>query len=995
MRTSLNLLLLLCFAGHALAQESAAFRQPGNDFRLASELVSDRHYGPARLVLDRLETREERETETIREFFDAISAAELNNGDAPARIGNFVANYPENALAGEASIYLGKILFREGRYKDAIKAFQAVKPSGLSKEGREEMYFMTGYAHLKSGDNTSAKNYFQRVGNQNSPYYGQSRYYIAHIDYLQGNYQQALKTFEQIENDRRYQKIVPIYKIHIYHYLEDYAQVMAMGPGLIESAGTTGKPEIARITGNAFFNSGDYSQAAYYLDIFERTNRKSLSREDNYLLGFVSYLAGDHQNAINNFQQAIKQNDALSQNAYYYLGACYNETGQKKYAGNAFLSAYKAGFDPELSEEALFNYIRISLESPFNPYNEAISLLEKYLKDNPASPRADEGYGYLSQLYLSSRNYKQALASMESTRNKDKQLQGAYQKILYYRAAELFNANDLEGAFSLYKKASELKNDEAVRAESLYWMGEIAYRQQNYTAAIQYLKDFLTSAASKKSAYASIAQYNLGYAHFNRKNYPEAISSFNRYLESSQGRDRKLASDAWLRLGDSYFISKKYDQAISYYDKVITARENAMDYALYYKALSEGAKGDYNRKIDVLKVLINNYPKSGYIDEALYETALAYLLLNQENNALTYFDKLIQAFPANTKSVQALMRKGFIYFNRSDYSQAIASFKAVTDKYPGSKESQEALAALKNIYLETGQIDQYYAYVKSVPFAAVDATEEDSLNYEVAQNLYMQGRCDQAIGAFRKYMERFPNGAYFTDALFYQSECYLKSGQKIQARDGFKQVASRPRSRFSEPALATASSMEYAEGRYAEALPLFEQLETLAEDPDNSQAALAGQMRCHYRLNNLQAAAGAAQRLTASGTARENTLNEARFILGKSYLDAGDLTLAENELSATGKLTGTEMGAESAYMLASISFQKGQLQDAEEKVYSLAEKFAAFDYWVAKGFILLSDIFVQTGNNFQARETLQSVIDNYSGPELGDVARRKLQALGN
>ena len=69
--------------------------------------------------------------------------------------------------------------------------------------------------------------------------------------------------------------------------------------------------------------------------------------------------------------------------------------------------------------------------------------------------------------------------------------------------------------------------------------------------------------------------------------------------------------------------------------------------------------------------------------------------------------------------------------------------------------------------------------------------------------------------------------------------------------------------------------------------------------------------------------------------------------------------------------------------------------EAEERVYALAEKFAAFDYWVAKGFILLSDIFLKNGNEFQARQTLQSVIENYKGPELGAVAKEKLNALGN
>jgi TolA-binding protein len=990
-------LFLICLHYPGYGQENAGFQQPALDIRMADGLFQHSNFGSARQVYHDISSDlsiDDPEIKTTAEFKEAVSAAELNNGDAPAKISKFIETYPENALAGDAKLYLGVIYFKDNQFKDAIKAFQGVNISSLSKAGREEFNFMFGYSQLKTGDMAAAKTYFQRVSNKTSPYYTQARYFIAHIDYLQGNYKQALKTFDELEYDSRYQRIVPLYKIQIYHYLGDYEQIMAIGPVMVESASPTNKAEIARITGNAFFNKEDYKNAALYLGIYEQFNRKSLSREDNYLLGFVNYKAGDYKNAINNFQQVIRKDDDLTQNASYYLGICYNETGQKKYAGNAFLAAYKNGVDKELAEEALFDYIKISLESPGNPYNEAISLLETWLKEHPDSQRTNEAFGYLSSLYLSSRNYKQALVSMEMTANRDKQMQAAYQKILYYRAAELFNMEDPEGALDLYKKASEMNYDESIRAESLYWAGEIFYRQGDYFAAIKYYKDFLNSRQARQSAFYATAYYNLGYTYFNRKEYEDAIAQFNKFLDSGGPGDPKLITDACLRLGDSYFISKQYDKAIASYDRAISSKEPATDYALYYKALSEGAKGDFNRKIGVMKVLIDNYPKSAYIDDALYEMALAYILLNQENQALVYFDKLVQGYPTSAKAIQAAMRKGFIYFNRNDYDQAISSFKHVVEKFPGTQEAQEALAALKNVYLETGQIDQYYAYAKGLSFTEVNSSEEDSLNYEVAENFYMQGRCDQAIASFKKYLESFPNGAFSANASYYQAECYLKSNQLEPALEGFKKVAGKPRSRFTEAALATASSMEYSSENYSAALPFFEQLETVAEDPANTLASVTGQMRCHYRLKNYAGAVLAAQKVLSTGKATPDLSNEAHFILGQGYLAQGDLTQAEYEFTLCIKLTGTETGAEAAYQLAAIAFQTGRMAEAEERVYTLQEKFAAYDYWVAKGFILLSDVFLKNGNEFQARQTLQSVLDNYKGPELGAIAREKLDSLG-
>ena len=52
--------------------------------------------------------------------------------------------------------------------------------------------------------------------------------------------------------------------------------------------------------------------------------------------------------------------------------------------------------------------------------------------------------------------------------------------------------------------------------------------------------------------------------------------------------------------------------------------------------------------------------------------------------------------------------------------------------------------------------------------------------------------------------------------------------------------------------------------------------------------------------------------------------------------------------------------------------------------------FSAYNYWVAKSFIALADVYVAKENYFQAKETLRSVIDNYKGEDLRQEARAKL-----
>ena len=52
------------------------------------------------------------------------------------------------------------------------------------------------------------------------------------------------------------------------------------------------------------------------------------------------------------------------------------------------------------------------------------------------------------------------------------------------------------------------------------------------------------------------------------------------------------------------------------------------------------------------------------------------------------------------------------------------------------------------------------------------------------------------------------------------------------------------------------------------------------------------------------------------------------------------------------------------------------------------------EYWLAKTFVLWADIFKSKGNVLQAKQTLQSIVDNYDGDEeLIETAKQKLLQL--
>jgi len=59
----------------------------------------------------------------------------------------------------------------------------------------------------------------------------------------------------------------------------------------------------------------------------------------------------------------------------------------------------------------------------------------------------------------------------------------------------------------------------------------------------------------------------------------------------------------------------------------------------------------------------------------------------------------------------------------------------------------------------------------------------------------------------------------------------------------------------------------------------------------------------------------------------------------------------------------------------------------------LVNEDPGYDYWITKAFMLLSDNFVAISDNFQAKETLQSIINNSEDNNAVEESKVKLQKI--
>lgn len=975
------------------AQKSYSLIDDEIQWQTAIELFEREKYGAAQHIFEQISKNTNAEKKMLANYYSAVCSFKNKNPDAGQQLMNFIQKYPTSDKINQVKFYRACFLFNNKDFKSADQLFTETDTYELPPSHLPEFYFKAGYCRFLVGDMERAKNYFYEIKDGNHIYADQASYYYGHILYKQGKYENALQEFDKLINHPDYKSVIPYYIAQIYYRQGKYEELLQTASPLLENTLGRQKADIARMIGDAYLQLENYSKAYEYLLMHEQLTKAKPDRAQAYSLAYAAYKSNLFEEAISYFQIAAQGKDSLSQNAWYHLGDCYLKTGQKDFAQNAFYTAYQLSYDQTSREDALFNYAKLSYELASDPYNESISALKKYLTEFPESHRTDEANQYLINLALISKNYKQALEAIENIKFKDIWIKTAQQRILYYLGIESFNENKYQEAIHYLQEAAGMDFDKTIRLQALYWTVEVIYRTGDYVSALKAYHKFLLSAGAVDIPEYTSVHYNIGYAQFKLSQYDEASVSFRKFLSTYQGNDKAMINDAYLRIGDCFFIGRNYTEAIKYYQKAYNNGSTEADYALYQIALSQGVQKQFQEKIATLKNLISKYPRSPYNPAAYYELALTSLLINKNNDALGYLDQIINKYPKSNYVSKSMLKKGMIYYNDNQNEKALVELKAVVNKYPGTSDAQEALVAISNIYVEMNRVDEYLSYLKTVPNAELLMSGQDSLIYVAAENQYQKGDCKSATEGFYQYVRNNPQGRFSANAWFYIGECARRTGNSSGALQAYENVTLRPGNPFMDRASSYAAQLRFMQKDYTRALEHYQRLESVAADKNSLTEAFAGQMRCFYQLGEMNAVIDAANQLMKSEKVTHNLLVEAHLYMGRAAFHLNNIPLAEKEFGIITRLTQSEAAAEAQYHLSLITFNRNDLSNAEKMTFQLINNYPSADYWRVKGFILLSDIYAANGNIFQARQTLQSIIDNYKGEDLRKEAQNRLNNL--
>ena len=977
--------LCLVVGSHmASGQRSYQFDAPNRLFVEGKELFSLKNYSGC---IDKLEAYKQHSTDAdlIQEadYMLVYSAYEQGRPNDVELLKDYLDVYPASRHADEVNFLIGSAHFGQGEYQKAIFWFNESNIDMLSPEQQEAYCFRLAYSLLQIGDMEKARGYFARIEQIGTKYREASTYYVAYIDYATGKYNNALVEFTRLKDLPDYKERSLYYITQIYFIQNKYEKVISEGKELLASyPDSENNSEVYRIMGNAYYHLGNEDQAINMLSKYVSSTDSPL-RGDLYILGVCYYNKGNYSSAVNALGRTVRENDALSQNAYLYLGQSYLKLKDKNNARMAFEAAATSSFDKQVKEAAMYNYALLIHETAFTGFGESVTIFEDFLNDFPNSKYADKVNDYLVEVYLTTKNYQAALNSIDKIKHPSTKILEAKQDILFQLGTQAFTNMELDKAVDLFSRAISLGayNLES-RNDAYFWRGESYYRQGEYNKAISDYRTYLNNTRQRNTDMYALAHYNLGYSYFKLKEYGEALNRFRQYVNLESNQQTPAYADAYNRIGDCLFHNRQFAMAEENYTRAAQLQPSAGDYSVYQKGFLLGLQKDYKGKISVMDRLIREFPESQYVDDALFEKGRSYVLLDNNQAAAASFEQLMRDFPQSSLARKAGVQLGLIYFNDNQPEKAADAYKSVISNYPGSEEAKVALQDLKSVYIELNDINSFAAYANSLGGnVRFEVSEQDSLTYLAAEKLFMRGDNEGARRSLTNYLQTFPQGAFSSNANFYLASIAFAKKDLEEAKRLFSLVLESGDTKFREESWARKAEIEYLDKDYAAAMESFKHLQAVAENPENKEAAKLGLMRCAELIGQPQEALLAANDLLKEPKLSPEIMSEARYVRAKAYISLKQENKALADLKEISKDTRTIHGAEAKYLLAQLYYDNKDDKNAETVLMNFIENGTPHQYWLARGFILLADIYIRQGDDFQARQYLTSLQNNYKGDD--------------
>lgn len=989
------ILFLILWSSHDLSAQTGLY-QSGKQVLLDDNFeLFDKHlFSASRFEYEELKASDMDDNQQVLvDFFHAVSALKIENPGAADLVNHFIRIYPNHSKKNEAAFILGGFYFDKKNYREAIPAFQKIETSSIKPSQKSEIYFKTGYSFFQLKDFKNALNYFNQVKVEKGEYSADGYYYAGFISKESGNYDQAIKDFKEAEKVNFYAPKVPYMLSGIYYQQGYFDELIAYAEPVLKSRPNLDrKEEIHLFLAEAYFEKRNFAAAAQNYDLFVNARKRDLDRSQVYKAGVAQFEIGNFQRATDYFKVSAVIEDEIGQVSSYYLGHSYLKLNNPQFASTSFNAAYKNNSNPKIKEDALVNFAKVNLEK--GSFQEAVNALDAYLENYPNGMYANEAETLLTDALINTNNYLRAIEHIEKMSRKSDRIKAAYQKITFYQGIVYYRDKKHDLATAYFDKSLATPIDRDLVIQAHFWKGENYATTGRSPLAIKSYETLQSLKPKTTDPYLLKSYYGLGYTFFNLQQYAKAETQFKQYVDKGGKKDDPDKYDeALVRLGDVYFVQKKFTESQAAFQRAINEGGSSADYAYFRSGVVYNFQNKNSEAISQLDRLITGYPNSLYLEDALYQKAQINMEESHYADAREGYSRLITSRPNSQYVPFALEGRAVANFSLQNYDQTIEDYKTILQSHPNSSNAESALVGLQEALALQGRSGEFSQYLGRYRNANPDNKSLQNLEYEAAKNLYFSNSFDQSITAFSGYLKNYPQSGNRDEVNYFIADAHYKSGRKDQALEYFYQIEKVKTSTQRSKAIPRIAAIEMEKSNYKKAIGYYRESINYSRNKIEEFEVFSGLMKAYYQTQKFDSAAHFADRIIRLGSVTQDAVPEATLLKAKSQREMNKATEADETLMDLINEYKTVHGAEGLYLLAESQALKGSYQQSNNTIFDFSGPFFPYDYWYGRCFILLADNYLKLNEVFQAKATLESILENSRNIEIKDMANKKLSEI--
>lgn len=943
----------------------------------AIELFEKEKYAAAKLLLKQHIAQNIENDDNIQAHsYLVLCALYLKNLDFEYYVNLLSEKYTNHPISLETYSKIGTYFFVQNEYAQAIKYFKKLHLTKPNSQNLKQIYQLA-FSYFSIKDYKEANKFFNFIKGGEHEYAYLSSYYAGYLEYLRADYTPALADILKSVYDERIKQDAELLLVSIYYKQKRYQNVI----DYVQKINSANLSAFDLLLGDSYLMQGDSVLALSYFEKYIKDSKLSpngLQSNRHLFYKIATAYSSSHVNKLSPaalyFGKVADAEDSLAQVGAYQLGFISIKLQDKSAAINAFEKCRRLSFNKELQKSAAFHYLKLNFEMD-NAKN-AVSGCLFYERNFPNDENVPLVISMRSTAYLSTPNHSVAIQYIEQMKNKDDKAQLAYQRLTFNRAVELFDSREYLQARNMLRKSLRYPHQTKLLNGTYFLLGEVFWAIHEPDSALFYYPKVETA-----SEYAEATILGMAHTYFVKNDYSNAILYFQKYLSTPNPTKRE---EAYSKLGDCFFKQEQYDKALKSYE---LARNNGSEnflYSYYQRALCMIELRRIAEAEDLFNLFEEREPKHPLMDWVNFQRANIYIQQSRKDLAINVLNRVIDKSSigeqAETKILPyVLLKRGDIHTEKFENTKAISDYKTIIEKFPATEPSEQAQQRLQDFQMRGITVPNlsYLINRNMRPRAGNPLAKE--LTLDDAKTYYNEGDYKSAISMINSFLQSSPISEMTKEADFLLGQCHESLG------DTEKAGAYYERSSLKKGFLKSAE-IDLQMGFYQNAIDKYEKiLKDYAEESERIEAKI-GIAKAYFLLKNYTKTVYYLDQIKNNASSQP----VADLYFGKIYLAQKLYEEALKVFKKVIEITADEEAAEAQHLIGVVYRQQESYIVSNDELQQVKKKYATHLAWVYESLFLIAENYLSMDNLFQAKSTMQWIIDNSQEVKMIKRAKEKL-----